>query len=99
MTTYTKLRDGSWGLRGSATDLQPGMPVRVEKRDGSIREEIIGAVLWTGEDVASNRISLARIASSAPRTRRERGTWTGCSCGSIEEYERDGDCASCQFDR
>jgi hypothetical protein len=31
--------------------------------------------------------------------KRKRGTWTGCSCGSVEEYERDSDCSSCQHDR
>ena len=27
-----------------------------------------------------------------------RGNWTGCRCGSIEDVERDSDCASCQHD-
>ena len=35
----------------------------------------------------------------AAKSTRRRGTWTGCSCGSVEEYERDGDCFSCRHDR
>lgn len=39
-----------------------------------------------------------RSAASQP-ARRSRGTWTGCSCGSVEEYDRPSDCWSCRFDR
>jgi hypothetical protein len=27
-----------------------------------------------------------------------RGTWTGCSCGSVEEFSKDSDCRQCRFD-
>lgn len=39
--------------------------------------------------------------SSSPSKGRyyKRGTWTGCSCGSVEEYARANDCSSCQHDR
>lgn len=36
---------------------------------------------------------------SSTGKRRSRGTWTGCSCGSVEEYSRPSDCASCEHDR
>jgi len=58
--------------------------------------------------VPSSRAALARAAvESAPQSTRSasrrtfvrRGTWTGCSCGSVEEYERENDCASCAHDR
>ena len=39
------------------------------------------------------------LAARKPRAvRRSGGKWTGCSCGSIEEYPRPTDCASCRFD-
>lgn len=49
-TTYTKLRDGSWGLRvqGQATD---GQQVVVAKKDGARKVETVGRVLWRGEGV------------------------------------------------
>lgn len=52
-TTYTKLRDGSWGLR-IAGAAQPGARVSV-----ATKTETVGRVLWTG-----NGISLATIAQS-----------------------------------
>lgn len=49
MNTYTKLKDGSWGLRieGSAT---PGQTVSISTKGGAVKTEIVGAVLWTGKD-------------------------------------------------
>ena len=61
--TYTKLRDGSWGLRGHG--LTAGATVRVTKRDGSSKTETVGRVLWTGDGV-----SLATIAGGGGSTRR-----------------------------
>lgn len=29
---------------------------------------------------------------------RRRGTWTGCRCGSVEEYSKPSDCWTCQHD-
>lgn len=29
---------------------------------------------------------------------RRRGTWTGCRCGSVEEYSKDSDCWTCKHD-
>ena len=47
-TTFSKLRDGSWGLRGQS--LVSGEKVLVSKRDGSRVCKIVGKVLWTGPD-------------------------------------------------
>jgi hypothetical protein len=93
-TTFTKLRDGSWGLRieGSA---QNGQSVTVTKKSGEQEVKQVGKVLWTG-----NGISLATIASngnghshSSSRGRGRSYGDGGCSC--------DDDCCSrrCQCDR
>ena len=37
--------------------------------------------------------------AAAPTDHQRRGTWTGCRCGSVEEYARAGDCSSCAHDR
>lgn len=68
MTTYTKLRDGSWGLRGDG--LAAGAKVTVTKKSGESKVETVGKVLWTG-----NGVSLATIATE---TRAARCTCTNC---------------------
>ena len=47
-TTYTKLKDGTWGLR--ATTAISGQ-VTVTKRDGSTKTEQVGARVWHGNGV------------------------------------------------
>lgn len=53
-TTFTKLRDGSWGLRGPG--LVEGETVWVEKR-GAARAipVVVGKVLWTGDGLCVAR--------------------------------------------
>ncbi len=51
MTTYTKLRDESWGLRVEGRPA-PGQKVTVTKKNGEQKTETIGKVLWQGPDVA-----------------------------------------------
>ena len=40
MITYTKLADGSWGVRSSSM-IRPGSVVIVEKKDGTAKQETI----------------------------------------------------------
>lgn len=56
MATYTKLRDGSWGLRATQP-LQTGQSITVTKKSGETKAETVGRVLWTG-----NGVTLATIA-------------------------------------
>lgn len=46
MVTYSKLRDGTWGLRGPVGELVAGATVTVSRRDGTTRTETVGRVLW-----------------------------------------------------
>jgi hypothetical protein len=89
MSTYTKLRDGSWGVRvpGSTT---PGSLVTVAKKDGTTKLETIGRVLWAGDGVA-----LCTITPSEARPQRcytgktyERGV--GMTCDECGEHARPG---------
>lgn len=61
--TYTKLKDGSWGLRGAG--LTAGARVTVTTKAGVTKTETVGRVLWTG-----NGISIATIAAAARTSRR-----------------------------
>lgn len=59
--TYTKLRNGDWGLRipGGAT---AGQTVVVRKRDGRTHEERVGRIVWTGTDRnGSGTVAIATI--------------------------------------
>ena len=40
-TTFAKLRDGGWGVRGPAALVRPGAAVRIARRDGAV---VIGTV-------------------------------------------------------
>lgn len=61
---YSKLRDGSWGIRGPASLVVEGQVVRVVTRNGKARRVTVGRVMWTGadRDDASREVSIARIA-------------------------------------
>lgn len=48
MTTYTKLRDGSWGVKGKG--LVAGSNITVTKKSGESKVETIDHILWTGTD-------------------------------------------------
>jgi len=51
---------------------------------------------WSKDKGASHQSCGQPGGRSRPRSR---GTWTGCSCGSVEEFEKPSDCFSCQHDR
>ena len=88
-----KLKDGTWGAR-VVGDAHVGDVVTITTATGKSWDARITRVLWTGEGV-----TLCATASldRAPGPRRRQ--WTGCSCGSIEEYPRESDCWSCQHDQ
>lgn len=62
--TYTKLRDGSWGIKvqGSA---KAGQAITVTKRDGGTKTETVEKVVWSGEGVAICSVVETRRASSS----------------------------------
>ena len=49
MTTYTKLQNGDWGLRGAG--IVSGQIVTVTKKSGESKSETVGRILWQGDDV------------------------------------------------
>ena len=65
--TYTKLRNGNWGIRveGSA---RKGDTITVSKKSGETKTEEVSAVVWSG-----NGITLCAISQhdSRPRYRRD----------------------------
>lgn len=98
--TPAKLRDGSWGARVAGI-VRPGDVVRIVARSGKTWDATVARVLWTGDDVmlVSTSSSSSSGSSRSGSSLSGRGTWTGCRCGSVEEYARNSDCSSCRHDR
>jgi hypothetical protein len=84
MTTYTKLRDGSWGIKVQGT-ASAGQTVTVTKRDGSSKAETVARVLWAGDGVAI--CSVANKGASSGRSgysgRRSGGRYECEECGDM----------------
>ena len=71
MASYTKLRDGSWGVRAEG-EVRAGQSLTVTKRDQTTKVETVGRVLWTGPDARTGEVvSLCSILKdSAPASPR-----------------------------
>lgn len=88
--TYTRLRNGDWGVRVPESDAAEGTSVLVRKRSGETKKEVIARVVWRGDGVAICAIS------RAPRRRDsglhyERGVGLVCDeCG--DRVERGSTC-------
>ena len=83
--TYTKLRDGSWGVRvpGSVT---PGQSVVVTKKSGETKQETILRVLavFQPENVSLCSIQQSTQASSSRSGRSSRSGCYECEeCGDM----------------
>jgi hypothetical protein len=55
--TYTRLEGGAWGLRAVGV-VTPGQPVEVTTRDGRVKTETVGAIVFTANGVT--------VATTAP---------------------------------
>jgi hypothetical protein len=67
MATYTKLRDGSWGIR-STREVVPGMSVVVTKKGGEAKNERVARIIWTDGKVWLASIKpRAKGGGNAPR--------------------------------
>ena len=97
--TYTKLKSGAWGLRivGNIR-VQSGDRVTVSKKDGSRKEETVGAILWSGDGVMLCSIestgSLRRefLAAAYPSTH---GPGARPAAPAVRKYRKGQDCPCC----
>ena len=99
--TWAKLKDDSWGARVvSAHKPNTGDALTVKKKDGTASQVTITAITWSAGGVHLCKVNSASSSGSNSRSQgRSRGPWTGCSCGSVEEYAKSSDCRSCRHDR
>lgn len=92
MITYTKLRDGSWGVR-STEALQVGQVVQVNKASGEVKQETIRGLVWTGNGVwlcsIEPRVVQAPARPARPSNWRPCG-YPGCSPNYCDECDGDG---------
>lgn len=51
MITYTKLKDGTWGVRVSGETVAAGQTITVNKKDGTTKQETIKTIVWSGDGV------------------------------------------------
>lgn len=90
MATYTKLKDGSWGVRAQGK-VTVGASVTVTKKDGSTKVETVKAVLWTGPDSKTQQtISLCAITQR--ENAHQPGTCSECGERCNPRYRR---CLNC----
>lgn len=93
MISYTKLQDGSWGIR-STSSLVQGEQVTVTTRAGETKRETVGRVLWSG-----NGIWICSVARSDKPARS--GVCRECRGPLIHASHHramNGYCGNCAFD-
>lgn len=78
--TFTKLRNGSWGIKGHG--LVPTAQVTVTKRDGSTSTVIVEKVIWDGGDVQIASI----VADRHPRQSAHRAPRGRMACDECGEF-------------
>jgi hypothetical protein len=101
--TYTKLKSGAWGLRivGSFR-VQAGDRVTVSKKDGSKKEEAVGAVLWSGDGVvlcsieSTGSVRREFLAAAYPSTHGPGARPAAPAARpAVRKYRRGQDCPCC----
>lgn len=85
MAKFTKLNDGTWGVRVDGAAPAVGSTVTVTKRDGSTQAVVVAKVLWHGAAKDGVEASLVAIVSDRPAragATYERGVGLVCDeCG------------------
>jgi hypothetical protein len=101
--TYTKLRDGTWGIKTVGGCPAKGATVAVAKKDGSSKSEVVASVLWRGNDEQGRVCALAKItAVPARQSRGEEEGYNAAYCGyscpvsGLKCCAKNGPCHDCQ---
>ena len=86
--TFTKLRNGSWGVKGHG--LMAGQVAFVAKRDGARKQVRIDKIIWTGEDGTQ----IASIVATDNHTQ-SRGQYQRSGYRPVHRQIRNWHCTSC----
>lgn len=101
--TYTKLRDGSWGVRAPA-GVTVGQTITVVKKSGESKTETIAHVVWEGNGVALCKIEPTARSTSTSRPvvrSSSSGRCRGCRgpiVNASHHRAMEGYCGGCAFD-
>lgn len=94
--TYTKLADGSWGVRG-AGGLSAGTEVTVRTRAGELKTEVLAAQVGSGTySILPRRMDPRNDPRLYPRYR-SAGKYKCERCGSRTDDLTDALCPDCEF--
>jgi len=80
--SYTKLKDGNWGVRISGI-AQAGNIVSVRTKAGDTKQEMIDKVLWTGPDRSGDTVSLCTVSQRSRDSGGGKECVTGGNCSSF----------------
>jgi hypothetical protein len=85
--TWTRLRDGSWGLRVASEDVRSGETVTATRSNGSTSREIVGRIVWSGQGATICTIGQAAAPARtlAQRSRYRMGSGRG-SAAQVAGY-------------
>lgn len=95
--TYTKLRDGTWGLKVIDT-VTVGQTVTVTTKAGAQKSETIGAVLWTGPNYTV--CTIVPKPRTGTKSRLSNGRCRECRgpiVDSLHHQAMSGLCGACAF--
>jgi hypothetical protein len=69
MNSFTKLRDGSWGIKVRGSEPSPGQTVEVSKKDKTTDSKVVDRVIWSSAD---GREHLCTVRGASPPVARAR---------------------------
>jgi hypothetical protein len=98
MNTYTKLRDGTWGLKVTEP-VSPGQVITVTTKSGESRKETVIRTIWTGP--THSVCTFAAHPRKATKSRLSNGRCRECRGPIVDAPHckaREGLCGSCAFD-
>lgn len=90
--TFTKLKNGDWGVKIEGPVI-PGGEVTVTKKDGNTTEVTVGEVVWSG-----NGYNICKIKKDSPSGQATyKGKKCYCSeCGELDRPQKGGSrCKEC----
>lgn len=82
MASYTKLRDGSWGVRVEDA-VAAGQIVEVTTKAGAKKTETIGRVIWSGNGVSICPVTATGRSANGKSIFGKRTCKTGGNCSSF----------------
>ena len=91
-TTFTKLRNGSWGIKGDASRIVDGGLANVYKKDHTTKTVRVEKVIWTNGSIAIASIASDRSPHTTSRPTYRDTCRTGGDCWSFTSIRHCHEC-------